>query len=266
MNNEISNHSVRQLIRSCTRGYLSTQLDKEKSKKNIIKSSALPIPYTTFVSIAFDYDASPILILSDLSEHTKNLKKNNFVSLLIYEEQKFREFFPKFENPLPNIPNHNYEDPMSRPRLSIIGKLEIYNNVIAKKRFLSRHPVSNLYANFSDMKLYKLKIINAHLTAGFAKVKWFDREDLICDNVFEENEEEFEVISHMNQDHQKSIDLYMKVFFKKEKGWKIIGIDSEGFDLRSGENVLRYYFGKPIKKTKELRGIFVRLHKKAITV
>ena len=54
----------------------------------------------------------------------------------------------------------------------------------------------------------------------------------------------------MNQDHQESIDLYMKVFFKKEKGWKIIGIDSEGFDLRSGENVLRYYFGKPIKKTK----------------
>ena len=92
------------------------------------------------------------------------------------------------------------------------------------------------------MNLYKLQIINAHLTAGFAKVKWFGREDLTCDNVFEENEEEFEVISHMNQDHQESIDLYMKVFFKKEKGWKIIGIDSEGFDLRSGENVLRYYF------------------------
>ena len=53
----------------------------------------------------------------------------------------------------------------------------------------------------------------------------------------------------------------MKVFSRR-KGWKIIGIDSEGFDLRSGENVLRYYFRKPIKKTKELRGIFVRLSQK----
>ena len=83
MNNEISNHSVRQLIRSCTKGYLSTQLDKEKSKKNIIKSSTLPIPYATFVSIASDYDASPILILSDLSEHTKNLKTRILVKFTI---------------------------------------------------------------------------------------------------------------------------------------------------------------------------------------
>ena len=130
MNNEISNHSVRQLIRSCTKGYLSTQLDKENPKKIIIKSSALPIPYATFVSIAFDYDASPTLILSDLSEHTKNLKKITCFSL-IYEEQKNSENFSKFDNPLPNITNHNYEDPMSRPRLSIIGKLE---NIIVHNR------------------------------------------------------------------------------------------------------------------------------------
>ena len=112
-------------------------------------------------------------------------------------KNKIQRIFSEINSPLPNIPNHNYEDPMSRPRLSIIGKLEKYNSAIAK-RFLSRHPVSNLYANFSDMNLYKLQIINAHLTAYFAKVKWFGREDLTCDNVFEENEEEFEVISHMN--------------------------------------------------------------------
>ena len=41
--------------------------------------------------------------------------------------------FSEFDNPLPNITNHNYEDPMSRPRLSIIGKLEKYNSAIAKK-------------------------------------------------------------------------------------------------------------------------------------
>ena len=52
------------------------------------------------------------------------------------------------------------------------------------------------------MNLYKLQIINAHLTAGLQKLNGLI-EDLICDNVFEENEEEFEVISHMNQDPKK---------------------------------------------------------------
>lgn len=263
MYNEISNHSVRQLIRACTRGYLSTQLNLLKSKNSILKKISVPVPYATFVTIAFDYDASPILILSDLSEHTKNLKNNNFVSLLIYEEQIFREFFAKFNNPFKKSGLKNYEDPMSRPRLSIIGKLEKYQNITAKKRFLSRHPVSRLYSEFSDMNLYRLDIINAHLTAGFAKVKWFSREELLCKKIFGENDDEFNVIKHMNDCHQESIDLYMKSFFKKGKGWKIIGIDSEGFDLRFGPNVMRYYFEKSLKKTSDMRKVFVQLHKKA---
>lgn len=265
MSKEISSHSVRQLIRSSTKGYLSTQLDTSKSKNVELKNSKLLIPYTTFVTIAFDYDVCPIFILSDLSEHTKNLKKNNYVSLLIYEEQKFLEFFAEYVNETQVDALGGYEDPMSRPRLTIVGKLVKYDSLVAKKRFLLRHPASNLYANFADMNLYKLEIINAHITAGFARVKMFDRKELLSEFV-DFKEDEFKVVDHMNDEHFESIDLYVKCFFGKGKGWRITGIDSEGFDLRLGLHTLRYYFEKPIKEVSDLRKVFVKLHKKAKSI
>ena len=78
--------------------------------------------------------------------------------------------------------NIAYEDPMSRPRVTLIGKIKKTNNTNLKKRFLARHPASKLYANFADMNIYKMEIKSAHLIGGFAQVKWFKKDDIICQN------------------------------------------------------------------------------------
>ena len=81
------NYIAKQLIRSSSRGYLSTHFDPnyfEKKRINVKNS----FPYSTFTLTAFDYDISPIILLSNLSEHTTNIKKNSLVSLMLCEEQK----------------------------------------------------------------------------------------------------------------------------------------------------------------------------------
>ena len=135
------NYTTRQLIRSSSKGYFSTEFDPSSfSNKNIrIKDK---FPYSTFTLVAFDYDLSPILLFSDLSEHTTNLKKNNLVSLMVCEEEKVYQLFPKFKKQFTN-----YEDPMSRPRITLIGEIKISNNKQHKKRFLNRHPAAKLYSN-----------------------------------------------------------------------------------------------------------------------
>ena len=45
--------------------------------------------------------------------------------------------------------------------------------------------------------------------------------------------------------------------------WKIVGIDSEGFDLRSSKSVFRYIFDRPIKQIQDIKMNFIKLHKKA---
>ena len=256
------NIATRQLIRSCSRGYLSTHFDPSNFKTNKITSTK-SFPYSTFTLTAFDYDLSPIVLLSNLSEHTSNVKKKSLVSLMMCEEQKMYNLFPEFKGS-----DFDYEDPMSRPRVTLIGELKISKDKNLKKRFLSRHPASQLYSGFSDMNIFKLNIIGAHLVGGFASVKWFKKDDLLCKEYNNFEESEHEIISHMNSSHQKSVNLYanklIKIFPELKDKWRLVGIDPDGFDLRRQGNLIRLFFEKEINDAKKLRGIFVNLHKKAL--
>ena len=88
------NFKARQLVRSAHRGYLSTEFDS-KNFKNIRTQMNTPFSYSTFTLAAFDYDLSTILLLSDLSEHTKNLQEKNSASLMLCEEKKTLQIFSK---------------------------------------------------------------------------------------------------------------------------------------------------------------------------
>ena len=259
------NIKTRQLIRSVTKGFLSTEFNP-KNFKNVKTMMKDKFSYSTFTLTAFDYDLSPIILLSDLSEHTTNITNNHSSSLMLCEERKLYDYFPKFNNK-----SFDYEDPMSRPRVTLIGKFKKTKNVHHKRRFLKRHPASNFYANFRDMNFYKMEIKSAHLIGGFAQVKWFKSKELLCKKFINFEQSEMDIIEHMNSSHGESIKLYVKKLMKKQVSsqesrgdWNIVGIDPDGFDLRKKNIVVRFFFEKEINDAKKLRGIFVSLHKQCI--
>ena len=96
MDNKNINFISRQLMRSSTKGYLSTEFCKKNKEKVKITHLKKPIPFSSFIMTAFDYDGTPLLLLSELSEHTKNIRDNNIASLMFYEEIKNESFFPTF--------------------------------------------------------------------------------------------------------------------------------------------------------------------------
>src|SRR5437667_201217 len=59
-------------------------------------------PYVSLVAVACDHDASPLLLLSDLAQHTKNLVAEPRIALLFEDAAE-----------LP--------DPLAGPRLSLLG-------------------------------------------------------------------------------------------------------------------------------------------------
>jgi hypothetical protein len=256
------NYATRQLIRTASKGFLSTHLDpKNFQAKKIDLNKAFP--YSTFTLTAFDYDLSPIVLLSNLSEHTVNIEKNNLVSLMVCEEQKIYQFFPKFRNKI-----FDYEDPMSRPRITLIGNLKITKNKNHRKRFLNRHPAAKLYSNFTDMNFFKLDIKGAHLVGGFAHVKWFEKNDIYCKNLPNFEQVESEIIKHMNQCHKESLNLYATKLIKGnysrlKDDWNLVGVDPDGFDLRRKNLLARFFFKEGIKNVRKLRETFVDLHKLA---
>jgi putative heme iron utilization protein len=108
--------AARRLIRGRDRAALATTLAGR--------------PYVSFVITACDSDASPLLLLSDLAQHTKNLIADPLVSLL-------------FED------TGDHPDPLAGPRLTLLGRAELAADPRAVARFAARHPASAHDACFS---------------------------------------------------------------------------------------------------------------------
>ena len=268
MENKKISSNTRQLIRSSGKAFLATEACNKLKVKLKVKNTQRIIPYNTFVMVAFDYDCSPLLLLSDLSDHTKNINENNTVSILFYEDFRNIINFPIFNSKKLNK-EIDYEDPMSRPRVTIVGKLNMTKSKSHKERFISRHPASKLYSDFKDMNIYKLNIISGDLTGGFAQVKMFNKNDLIYKKCKGFKENEMDILNHMNIEHQESVNMYARKLLcqtRKKDNWKMVGIDPEGFDLRNSDKLIRYSFSQPLIDADQLRKEFILLHKKVMSI
>jgi putative heme iron utilization protein len=117
-------------------------------------------PYVSLVLVAFDADGSPLLLLSRLAQHTKNLLADPCVSLL-------------FDG------TAGLDDPLTGPRLTVLGSAAACIDHEALERYVARHPSARTYAGFSDFDLYRVTIERGHCVAGFGKIAWIDARALL---------------------------------------------------------------------------------------
>ena len=226
--------SCRLLIRRARAATLSTAL-----------SSGEGWPYGSLVGIAFDYDLSPIMLFSTLSDHTRNLEIDNRASLLFEEASRLK-------------------NPQSGPRASVLGRIKKTTEKVHAKRFLAHHPEAALYAGFGDFSFWRMTIHKTHFVGGFAKAMWFEGSEILSDtNSGEIANAEESILAHMNEDHANAIDHYAnKLLDRRGLGWHMIGIDSEGADLMLGGRTARLEFEQPVNSPEDIRKELVRLASK----
>src|SRR5215211_423416 len=143
-------------------------------------------PYVSLVAVACDVDASPLLLLSDLATHTKNLAAEPLVSLL-------------FEA------TAGHADPLAGPRLTLLGRARRVDDSRCAARFAARHPTSAVYAGFADFHLYRVAIDRGHLVAGFGRIAWVEGENLRFAGDASALAAEPEIVAHMNADHADAV-------------------------------------------------------------
>jgi putative heme iron utilization protein len=230
--------TVRGLLHALDRASLATHLPAEPTGW----------PYASLVLVAIDHDLSPILLLSDMAEHTKAIKADGRVSLL-------------FDG------TAGLDQPLTGPRATVLGRAERTTDERLKARFLARHPDAALYAGFKDFGFYRIAMERAHLVGGFGKIRWIDVAELAPPRAGGLAEAEAGIIEHMNADHADAIQLYAtKLIGLGGGGWKMTGIDSEGIDLRRGGMVARLAFDAPLQAAGEARNVLVALVAKARAV
>lgn len=223
---------VRDLLRRLDRAGLATALP----------GAGGTWPYASLVLVAVDHDLAPILLLSDLAEHSKAIAADDRVCLL-------------FDG------TAGLEQPLTGPRASLLGRAARTRDERLKRRFLARHPDATLYAGFADFGFYRVTLERAHLVGGFGRIRWLAAADLLLRPPLADlAEAEPQIVSHMNGDHADAIQLYAgKLLGLPGQDWKMTGIDEEGVDLRRNGDVARLAFERPLGSVDEVRDRLISL-------
>lgn len=137
---------TRALIRAADRAVLATALDGW--------------PYASLVLPAIDADGAPLLLLSDLAEHAKNLKADPRCSLLFDA-------------------THGLADPLTGLRATVMGEARPVDDKALVERYVARHPSARVYAGFGDFRLYRMTVTRAHVVAGFGRIRWIEAAALL---------------------------------------------------------------------------------------
>ena len=203
-------------------------------------------PFASLVTLATDHDGAPLILVSQLSAHTRHLDRDARCSLLLAEG--------------------GAGDPLSHPRLTVTGAAVKVTDPEARRavraRFLARHPAAELYADFGDFSFWRVAMDQAHLNGGFARAA--PRPPPPGDDPVAEAgtliAAEAGAIAHMNGDHAEALDLYARVIGGRPGGaWVVTGIDPDGLDLSQGDLTARIPFPERVLTPGDLRGVLVRM-------
>lgn len=202
-------------------------------------------PYCSLVNVASHVDASPILLISRLALHTKNILADNRVSLMLDERAA--------------------GDPLEGARIMLAGRAEEASDEAAgilRLRYLNAHPSAEAFVDFKDFSFFRIVPSGAHLVAGFGRIIDLTPAQFLTkiDDASELLEAEQGAVEHMNEDHREAMNLYATRLLGAEPAdWTCTGCDPDGMDMQAGETVLRLDFPERVTSGTGLRKMLVRL-------
>jgi len=139
---------ARALMNGCDRAVLCTSLPADGW------------PYGSLVAVAPDRDGAPLLYLSDLAEHTRNLAAEPRAALVFAAAE-------------------DGSDPLSRPRATALGRIGRSDDEDRLQRYLARHVAAHAYRGFRDFHLYRMEVERVHLVAGFGSIHWLAAHEVL---------------------------------------------------------------------------------------
>lgn len=208
-------------------------------------------PYCALVNVATTPDGSPILLISRLAVHTRNILGDSRVSLMLNEWTE--------------------GDPLEGSRIMLAGQAEEASGdglAILRRRYLNAHPSAEAFVDFKDFSFFRIRPSGIHLVAGFGRILDLKPEQFLTDISDAETllEAEQDAIDHINTDHRDTINLYATRLLGAETAdWRCSGCDPGGLDLQTGTTVLRLDFPQRIVTFAALRHVLKELADRART-
>ena len=199
-------------------------------------------PYCSLVNVAAHADGSPILLISRLAVHTKNILDDSRVSLMLHERAA--------------------GDPLQGARIMLMGSAAATDDPDLRRRYLDRQPEAEMFAGFADFAFYRVTLKAAHLVAGFGRIVDLKPQDILTEtaDAAELVAAEPEILAHMNDDHADAIRLYAtKLLGAPDGEWRCVGCDPEGLELQLDRAALRLPFPQRVRAPGVLRVVLKQM-------
>ncbi len=201
-------------------------------------------PFAALVTPATDAELTLLLLLSDLSEHTRHLRREPRCAVMVAGEA--------------DGPN-----PQTTPRVTVSGRADIVADPAALQRYLAVHPYAAGYAGFSDFNIWRVTPDDGQLVAGFGRAHRLRREHLRppAGAVEAIAPAAPRIMQHCNTDHAGTLALLAD----RPGAWRMVGVDAEGCDLAGPEDarVLRLAWPAPVADADGVRQALIHLARAA---
>lgn len=222
---------ARQLVLNEYQGVLSTHSEDMKG-----------YPFGSIVPFCLDKYGRIIIRISDLAQHTKNIKSNPKVSLIASQS--------------------GVEDAQAGGRVTIMGEAKIHGeNGDSVERYYNFFPQAINSNKTHDFNFYVIEPSRIRFIGGFGKIYWVESEDFTIENPFD-FANEARIVNHMNEDHLSAIRHYCNLYdipWSEEDKVLMAGVDAEGFHIRINQRLYRIEFGKLVTDGNQVREVLVEM-------
>ncbi|MBK1704697.1 HugZ family protein [Halochromatium glycolicum] len=197
-------------------------------------------PFGSVVPYVLDQEGLPLLLLSPLSQHTRNLDADSRCGLTVVEERE--------------------GDVQQRGRLSAVGDVAPAGAEADAERYFRYFPHTRDYLEQLGFRFYRFTPLRFHWNGGFATARWFSNDRIVRANPLS-LESQRRIIAHMNQDHTDALRRYLARLdgVASEQDVTMVGIDAEGIDLRVAERLRRVPLHRAINSPAEAREVLVEM-------
>ena len=211
-------------------------------------------PYGSLVTVAADAVGRPLLLISTLAEHTKNLLEHSEASILVTE------------------PLDRHAQPLAVGRVTILGRCATVpgeERLAVREAFLSQQPSSAYYSDFSDFAFFRLEPASLRYVGGFGRMSWVSADDYRLAAPDPLAASSSGILTHMNEDHADAVLAYAKrlASFPDATAATMTAVDRYGFELAvvtpNGPRAARLAFDEEVTNSNEVRRAMVDLSKRA---
>lgn len=195
-------------------------------------------PYGSLIQYACDSQGQPLMLISDLAEHTQNLLLDARASLLIWDAA-------------------GEQDPLAVGRVTLIGRAVKAQEGLDD--YLKVHPQASAYASFKDFHLWRLEVERVRYVGGFGHMSWVPAEDYRVAEADPVAALAAGVISHMNEDHGDALILLAgQKLGRTVETVKMVGCDGAGYVVVADGKTVRIEYAQRCRSSDELRKEFIR--------